>query len=152
MWSTKVCTSRTEVPKLGLKPRSPGEWPWPRASQAKKVEVGQVQFVDQVRHAARVFVAAVEQHDGAAAWPAARASGGRTAAGRRGSAKCDSSATRVRFRRAPRRMRLNTVQAVRAVSTGISQAANGGQRASARPRCATAPAAAARSLLPIGPS
>ena len=40
MWSTKVCTSRTEVPRLGLKPRSPGERPWPRASQAKTAKSG----------------------------------------------------------------------------------------------------------------
>jgi hypothetical protein len=36
MCSTNVCTSRTDVPKLGEWPRSPGERPWPRASQAKK--------------------------------------------------------------------------------------------------------------------
>ena len=32
IWS--FILSRTLVPKLGLNPRSPGEWPWPRASQA----------------------------------------------------------------------------------------------------------------------
>ena len=33
--SMKVCTSRTLVAKPGLSPRAPGDWPWPRASQAK---------------------------------------------------------------------------------------------------------------------
>jgi hypothetical protein len=63
MWSMKVWMSRTEVPKLGLKPRAPGERPWPRASQAKKSKSGRSQLVDQVRHAPRMLVAAMEHHE-----------------------------------------------------------------------------------------
>src|SRR5215510_13996851 len=42
MWSAKVCTSRTEVPRLGLKPRAPGESPCPRASQANTANSGRL--------------------------------------------------------------------------------------------------------------
>ena len=40
MWSTNVCTSRTERRSSGESPRAPGERPWPRASHAKKSKSG----------------------------------------------------------------------------------------------------------------
>ena len=50
---------------LGLKPRSPGRAAVAARIPGEDVEVRQVELVGEVRHAAGMLVAAVEQQDGA---------------------------------------------------------------------------------------
>ena len=168
MWSTKVCTSRTEVPKLGRVAALAGRAAVAARIPGEEVEVGQVELVDQVRHAARVLVAAMEEHDRAARGAAVRrpvaveeldavvrgervlVARGRVAA----LAERDRSFMRVGALGAGRaRTRLTMVQPISArrapASASAAQPGSGRARPTQRP---SAPNTNARSLLPIGPS